>query len=129
MNTNHNTATTVGRLYFSVIRNNDFTIVDFIDDIVGVASLDGASNRLRGSENLLDGSLQLPSHRTRSHLSGDIDDRVHRQVTRVLNVLHLDSKRAASDPSHLIMVLILSDYNVDSSSERIERVVSSNTQQ
>lgn len=94
------TATTARALYFSVLRNNDFTFVDLVDDVVGIASLDGASDGLRGSENLLHGSFQLTGHRTGSHLPGDVHNCVQGQVTGVLDILHLFWKGIVLDRIH-----------------------------
>lgn len=50
----------------------DRTIVDALDDIVGVLPVDGASGRLSGSEDLLDGTGQVLGERLVLHLSGDL---------------------------------------------------------
>lgn len=52
-------------------------------------AVDGAADALGSSENLLDGTGQGLGERFRSHLAGNIDDLVKRDVARVFDVLLL----------------------------------------
>lgn len=67
----------------------NFAAVDVIDDIVGMAAIDGASHRLSGSQDLLDGSGELPGDGARPHDAGDAHDLIEGHAAAVLNVLDL----------------------------------------
>ena len=67
----------------------DLALVDLIDDVVGRLAVDGASDGLSGTEDLLDGTFQLARHRAVTHDAGDVDDLIERNVAAVLNVLDL----------------------------------------
>lgn len=59
--------------------------VDVIDDVVGCATVDCASDALGSSEHFSHGSRQLAGHRTGTHHLGDADDVVEGDVAAVLN--------------------------------------------
>jgi len=71
------------------VGNFDFPSIDLLNDGVGVALVDGASNRLGCAEDFLDGARELLGHTAFTHGAGDRDDVVQGQVTAVLDVLDL----------------------------------------
>ena len=69
--------------------------VDVVYDIVGSASVNGTSDRLGGSQDLLHDARQLFGLGPRLHNLGGVDDVVHGDVAVVLNVLDL---KQSNDP-------------------------------
>lgn len=67
----------------------DGSVVDTLDHVVRVLAVNGATDRLGGTKDLLDGTGQGLSERLVGHLSSDLDNLVQRNVTRVLDVLLL----------------------------------------
>jgi hypothetical protein len=58
---------------------------DVIDDVVGCAAIDCASDALGSSEDFSDGAIQLAGHRARTHHLGDVDDVIEGDVAAVLD--------------------------------------------
>jgi len=73
----------------SLLGNFDLAFVDLVDDVMRRLAVDGAADGLRGAEDLLDGTFQLPRHGTLPHDAGDVDDLVEGDVAAVLDVLDL----------------------------------------
>lgn len=69
----------------------DVTRVDRLDDVVGRATVDGATDRLGGSEDLLDAAGQGRREGLLgvAHRAGNVDDLVELDVAAVLDVLLL----------------------------------------
>ena len=63
--------------------------VDVVDDIVGSTSVNGTSDRLGGSQDLLHDTRQLLRLGPGPHNLGGIDNVVHGDVAVVLDVLDL----------------------------------------
>ena len=73
----------------SLVWDFQFTILDFLDQILWVLAIDGATNRASGAEHFLHGAFQFASHTAGTHGSGDFDDLIKGQVAIVLDVLDL----------------------------------------
>jgi hypothetical protein len=71
------------------IRDLDFSISDSLLDVSGRFSVNGASNRVAGSQDFLDGSRKLAGHGALTHFLGNVDDLIKGQVSIVLDVLDL----------------------------------------
>ena len=67
----------------------DGSIVDSIDDIVGVLAVHGAAHRLGRAQHLLHGAGELLGHGPGPHHPRGVDDVVHGDVPGVLDVLDL----------------------------------------
>jgi hypothetical protein len=59
-----------------LLRNLDRTIIDTLDNVVRVLPVNGASDGLGGSEDLLDGTGEVLGKGLVLHLSGDLYTRV-----------------------------------------------------
>lgn len=59
--------------------------VDVVDDVVWGTSIDGATDALRGSQDLLDGSGQLTGHAAGTHRLGNGHDIIVGNVAAVLD--------------------------------------------
>merc|ERR1719189_2231926 len=70
-------------------RTVDLPIVDLVDDIVRVLTINSAADRLGRAQDLLHHPGELPRHRPGSHHPGSVDDVVQRDVAAVLDVLDL----------------------------------------
>ena len=64
-------------------------VIDTIDDVMRILSVDGAADRLGCAENLLDAAGELAGHRPGPHGAGGLVDVVHGDVSAVLDVLDL----------------------------------------
>lgn len=69
--------------------NGNRAFVDLGSQLSGGHSVNGASHGAAGSEYLLDRSGKLAGQRTGTHLAGNVNDGVERQVSVVLDVLFL----------------------------------------
>lgn len=69
--------------------NVNLTLVDLVDDVVCRLSVDSASDRLAGSQDLLDRAAELLCQRLVPHSAGNLDDLIHGDVSVVLTVLLL----------------------------------------
>lgn len=67
----------------------DLASLDVVGDVLGAATIDLATDRESGTEDLKDGTLELLSKRAVAHLAGDLDDLVQRDGLAVLDVLLL----------------------------------------
>ena len=56
---------------------------------LGLLAVDGAANRVGSAKDFLDSALGRARHRLEPHLARDLENLVHRQVARVLDVLDL----------------------------------------
>lgn len=65
-------AKNLSRPHTLLLGNLDRTVIDTLDNVVRVLPVDGASDRLGGSENLLDGTREVLGERLVLHLSGDL---------------------------------------------------------
>merc|ERR1719348_1546421 len=65
------------------------SVVDSIDDVVRVLSVNSAADRLSCAEDLLHDSAELPGHGPGPHDSCSGDDIIHGDVAAVLDVLDL----------------------------------------
>merc|ERR1719348_10354 len=65
------------------------SVVDSIDDVVGVLSVNSAADRLSCAEDLLHDSAELPGHGPGPHDSCSSDDIIHGDVAAMLDVLDL----------------------------------------
>ena len=61
------------RKHTLLLGNLDRTIIDTLDNVVGVLPVNGASNGLGGSEDLLDGTGKVLGKGLVLHLSGDLN--------------------------------------------------------
>lgn len=61
------------------------TVLDLFDQIVWWTSVNGATDALGGSKDLLNGSAQFAGHRTGTHRSGNGEDIVEGDVAVVLD--------------------------------------------
>jgi hypothetical protein len=67
----------------------DFTGIDGITKILGVLAIDSAANGESSTKDFLDGTLKLTSEGLVTHGTGDLNNVIKRDVTRVLDVLLL----------------------------------------
>ena len=63
-----------------LLGNLDRTVIDTLDNVVRVLPVDGASDGLGGSENLLDGTSEVLGERLVLHLSGDLREEWNEDV-------------------------------------------------
>lgn len=66
-------------------RNLNFALVDAVSEILGVLTIDSAADGEGGSENFLDGTLELFGEGLVAHDAGDLDDLFQRNVSGVLD--------------------------------------------
>ena len=67
----------------------DRTVVDTIDDVMGIHAVHRAAHGLCGAEDFLHAAGELLRHGPGPHDAGGLDDVVHGDVAAVLDVLHL----------------------------------------
>ena len=79
-------------LSIQTYRNVESSIVDCIDFVVWMCTVDGAANRLSSSKNLLYCSGQLTSHRSITHCAGNVNHLVHGDVSIVLDCKTINMK-------------------------------------
>ena len=81
----------VSDLYFNRLlgRTINCSIIDTINNVMRILTVNSTSNRLCGSEDLLHDSGELSGHSTGPHGAGGEDDVVHGNVSTVLDVLDL----------------------------------------
>lgn len=72
-----------------LVGNDDLAVIDSLDDVVGGTAVDGASNGLGGTEDLLDTTGEVLGHGLVGHLAGNVVDLVDGNVARVDDVLLL----------------------------------------
>jgi len=65
----------------------DLAGVDLLADFSGSHVVDGASDRVASSKNLLNSSRKVTSHRARAHDLGNLNNLVDGQISVVLDVL------------------------------------------
>merc|ERR1719215_2372188 len=65
----------------------DRSVIDTIDDVMGILSVDSAADGLGGAEDLLDAAGELAGHGPGPHGAGSLVDVVHGDVAAVLDVL------------------------------------------
>ena len=64
-------------------------VIDSIDDVMGILSIDSAADGLGGAEDLLDAAGELAGHGPGPHGAGSLVDVIHGDVAAVLDVLDL----------------------------------------
>merc|ERR1719189_2899763 len=70
-------------------RTVDLPIIDLVDNVVRVLTINSAADRLGRAQDLLHHPRELPRHRPGPHHPGSVDDVVERDVAAVLDVLDL----------------------------------------
>ena len=72
-----------------LVGNDNLSIVDSLDDVVRGLAVDGAADRLCGTEDLLDAASERLGERLVGEFAGNVVDLVEGDVARVLDVLLL----------------------------------------
>merc|ERR1719318_574722 len=67
----------------------NLALIDSINNVMRILSVNSTPNRLRGSKDLLHNAGELAGHGAGPHDAGGVDDVVHGDVSAVLDVLHL----------------------------------------
>lgn len=94
------------KIKFLLFWNFHFTILDLLNYILRICTIDGAANGASSTKDLLDGTwnrmaiaiknchyylltFKFAGHATRTHSAGHLDDFIESQVAIVLDVFHL----------------------------------------
>jgi hypothetical protein len=72
-----------------LLRDLNLARLDVIGDVLGAATVNLATSAKSGSENLLNGTLQILGHRLEPHGAGNVDDLLKGNTLGVLDVLLL----------------------------------------
>lgn len=77
------------RFIYLFISNFDLSIIDLLNDIRRMFTIDGAANRVSSTQHFLNGTSHRFSHGSVSHSFGGVQNIVKRDITIVFDVLDL----------------------------------------
>uniref|UniRef100_A0A0A0KIC9 Uncharacterized protein n=1 Tax=Cucumis sativus TaxID=3659 RepID=A0A0A0KIC9_CUCSA len=113
----------------SILRNFNIPISNFLLQILRVLTIDRTPNRNASTENLLNGSTEILSHRPGAHNPSNLNNIVKRDITIVLDVLGLLAvafglfegldDQSSSRGNHRDLGLTVLDSKLDGNSETL----------